>query len=207
VLPLVAAVTVPPVAAAQGGPRVGVSASGAEVLVRSVTPSATGSLRGIVLGGRGRFTWGRIFFRAGYDQGTLRPTTPGIGKRDFVEAFALLGTNPIAGLRVAVGPYARAYVTDSTTQRWIYWEVRLGYETALGAPWAHAYGSVWGIVAGTVNVAEAMTGGRGGTAGIRTLLGPLALDLSYAIDESRFGTSVRRETVQAIRLAVGMGVP
>lgn len=192
-------------ATAQSGPRLSVSAVASDVLERTLTPTGVAHHHGIVLGGAGVLAWGPVVARIGYAEGTLAADSAATPAHDLVQGYALIGTRPIPGLEVLVGPMARAYVRGTSTERWVLWQVRMRYAAELGAPWLGAYGEVWGAVAGTVNTPEPFTAGRGGTAGLRLRLGVAHISVDYGIDESRVAAQPRRETVQQFRVAVGLG--
>ena len=189
---------------------VGAALWGAGVKARSVYPGGREAVSGPVLGFDARVSMGRWGLRLGYGQGSLDPDTLGPDPRDYVDGFVDVSFRPIPTLEVGLGPYARAYVTDRGTQRWLFWQLRARYEAGIITPDVRGYAEVWGGFAGTVNAAEAYDGSRGGAAGLNWRISrlkgaPVTLTIGYLIDEARAGGGTRRETVERTWLALGVG--
>jgi len=207
-------VLAPLVVIAPGAPaqRIGVGAAlwGAGVKARSVYPGGTEALSGPVVGFDARVSTGRWGLRIGYGQGSLDPDTLGPDPRDYVDGYVDVGFRPIPALEIGLGPYARAYISDRGTQRWLFWQLRARYEAGIIAPDVRGYAEVWNGFAGGVNAAEPYDGSRGGAAGLHWRVArfrgaPVTLTIGYLIDAARAGGGVRRETVERTWLAIGVG--
>jgi hypothetical protein len=196
-----------PLSLAAQRPRIGATLYGSALEARSVLPGAGEALSGNAFGGEGRVLWRRLTVAVGYGQGSLDPDTAGPAARDYVEGYALLGGRVLSWLELRAGPHARAYVTPAGTQRWLFWELRARFDAPVVTDWIRGHAELWGVVSGSVNVAESFGSARGGTAGVTARLGgtPLWARLQYGIDEARLANGTRRETVEALTLALGVG--
>jgi len=163
---------------------------------------------GAIFGVEGRIAWSRLPLRGGYAEGSLKRDGVSADSRQHIEGFALLGVTVFPGFEITAGPQSRAYVTQSdSTQRWLVWRLLARYDLQLVEGIVWGYGEAWGAVSGQVGAAPAFDNGRGGSVGIilRPARGPVAIRLGYAIDESRLGSGLRRETVEGLTIAVGYG--
>ena len=181
----------------------------AGVKARSAFAGGAEKVGGTVLGFESRVHRGRYALRLHYGQGQLEPDTAGPDARDYVEGSLLLSAALVKGLDVALGPFARAYTSTAGTQRWLFWQLRAHYEAQIVSPVVRGYAEMWTGLSGSVNAAEAYDGARGGAAGIAWRVGhlrgaALTLRLGYSIDEAHLGGNLRRETVEATTLAIGL---
>lgn len=158
------------------------------------------TLTGFTLGAAGGVGVGPVSFEAGYAEGPMTPATPA-GKPVLVEAFAAVRLRPIGALSIGAGPYGRAHVTDAEVRRWLLWQVRGRYETPLVGTRLAGYVELWTGFAGAPDAA------RGGSAGLILALDPLAVRVSYAIDDTRVDAAGGHETLERLAVAVGIGRP
>ena len=180
---------------------------GGSLKVRSALPTGAEALSGAVFSGEGRAEWQRFSLTAAYGQGKLDPDTAGPAARDYVDGSLFLGGRPVDWLELQVGPYARAYTSKSGVQRWLFWQLRARVDAPLVADRIRGYAEGWTALAANVSVAETFDGAFGGVAGVVGRVGrsPWSVRVQYAIDETRLGSGVRRETVEGLTLAVAMG--
>jgi hypothetical protein len=134
-------------------PRLSLRFDAANVWARSDAPGSSTALSGPALGGEGRIAWGRFFLSVRYLEGRLQASsgTAGQPRQDLVDGAILLAARPVSWLELAVGPAARAYVTDSTTERWTVWRVRTRIEAPLTRGLS-SYLELWRAFASDVNV-------------------------------------------------------
>jgi hypothetical protein len=193
--------------AGQGLP-VSIGLAGGLLEARSRIAGADESLRGTTVGLSGRLEIGRVTVAASYLQGSLDPSGSGTAAaRDYVEGRLLVGVTALPGLALRVGPHARAYITDSGTQRWLFWTLRARGERALVAPSITAFAEGWLSVSGHVNVTEPLDHARGGEVGMRVRLprAPWWAQVAYGIERASLADGARLETVDGVVIAVGYG--
>src|SRR5437660_1549493 len=89
----------------------------------AVGAAGAARLRGPVLGGEGRVVFNGFSVGVGLLSGTLQNGDQTV-KRDFIEGRLLVAARPVPWLEMSVGPFVRAYVTDSSTGRWVFWQAR-----------------------------------------------------------------------------------
>jgi hypothetical protein len=222
--------------AAQDSPRLRAAATGASVNATSNLSNGTAQLDGVLLGGEGMIAWRRITLRAGYAQGSLgfgdsrpgsttgastrdgivgrmlagilrpSPSTPSLSDLDLAEGFLTLGWNPLFGLEVGGGAQIRARIADEESERLLLAVVRARYEAPLVAERVRGFVEGWSSVAGRASNPDDDGRGFGGGAGMIVELGPLAIRVSYSVDEARYQTSPRRETFESLAIALGIGM-
>ena len=201
----ITALLLAPVVAAAQAPRFEVGGISVALRVRSAIGPAREALSGALLGGEGRVNVWRVVVDVGYAQGSVSPDSAGPVSRDVVEGRLLVGNRPWRGLTLKMGPHARAYLTNSGTQRWFFWEARLHGERPIVSPTVRAYAEIWRALSGSVNVLESFDHGQGGEAGMLVNLPgkPVWGRLAYGIERARLGGGSRLETVEGLTLAVG----
>jgi hypothetical protein len=175
--------------------------------VRSMS-TADEALRGAVVGGEAQLQLGRVSFRAGYREGSVRPYSDAAA-RDYADGHAFIMVTTVPGLIVSAGPHARAYITDVGTQRWLLWTIRLRGEGDLISPSIGGHFEVWTTVSARVNVTEAFDRATGGEVGMTVQFSgsPIWARLSYAIERARLGGGGRFETVEDMSLVLGVRRP
>jgi hypothetical protein len=170
----------------------------------SALGSTTSQLRGTVLGGEGRVRVGRVAFDVAYREGSI-VSYDGNETRDYAEGRLLLLLATVPGVTLVAGPHARAYITSSGTQRWLFWTVRVRGEHELVGPSVSGYVEVWRSVGATVNVSEQFEKATGGEVGMNFRFGQSLFwgRAGYAIERAWLGS--RSETVEGITAVVGFG--
>jgi hypothetical protein len=194
---------VPPSLAAQGlQGRAGLSVG----WVRSSSALGTSAdmLHGTVIGGEGRVGIGRVSIDLGYREGSI-VTDDDSETRDYAEGHFLLIVKTVPGILIAAGPHAHAYITNSGTQRWFFWSVRLRGEHDLIAPLFAGYVELWRSIGADVNVSEQFERAAGGEVGMNLRAGrsPFWGRVGYGIE--RAWLAGRRETIEGLTVAVGFG--
>lgn len=184
-----------------------IAVSAGSVWTRSRTGTVEDAMSGAVVGGEGRVGIGRVTLDFAYLQGALNPDTGSAESRDYVEGDALLSVVTVPGVTVRMGPHARAYISSSGTQRWLFWTARLRGERALIAPAVSGFVELWAAWSADVNVSEAFSRASGGVVGMTVRI-PHSMfygRLSYGIERAQMGDGARLETVEGVSLLVGVG--
>jgi len=198
-------------ASAQRPLTVELRADGAMLWVHSDTGLTPTSLRGPGFGGEGRIAVNGLLFGVGLLEGQLKPagaagTAPPL---DLVQGTAFVGGQVLPWLELTAGPVVRAYVTDSTTERWVYWQARARFDAPIVVGQLSSYLEVWRSLASDVNLPTGAGRIQGGEAGV--VFQPprqrVWLRLSYRMDDALLGRPGANETVEAITLSGGIAVP
>jgi len=229
-------VSLPQAATAQSRPQFWVGAHGRHVSARTSAPGTIDGSSGFAWGADGSGRWYHLSMRAGYTQGSLEHHAGGAVREyveGFAHIGAVLlpflevgagplirtwtssgsdGTNPSI-LRVQLGiPPPQPSSSTDITQRWVLWQLRGRFDAPIydseeSAVAIRGFAQGWASVNSEVNVANHLDSVRGGEAGIIVRLGaPVALRMTYAIDEARLSGGRRRDTVETISLALGLSV-
>ena len=206
------ALAVPAIATSQGRPTLAFRGDAGFVWVRSDSAAAGGGgagpvrLRGPVLGGEGRLVFNGFAIGVGLLSGTLQTADQGTAKRDLVEGRLVVAARPVPWLEMSVGPFVRAYVTDSVSERWVFWQARARVEAPIVTASLTSYVELWRALSSEVNLVAGAGRVQGGEAGVmyRPPQRPYWLRLAYRVDDAavRAGGS---ETLEAVSLAVGVG--
>jgi hypothetical protein len=168
--------------------------------IRTRLPTGAVELSGPLFGGRGTLALGRLLFDADYLQGKVNPDGGNASSRDLVEGRASLGFRPISWLVLKAGPHARAYVTASGTQRWLFWELRARAEGMFIGSTVRGYAELWRAASAEVSVPESFDYAQGGEAGMIVRLARLPLEarIAYRIEHAALGGGSRLETVEGV---------
>jgi len=205
ILTLVAA----PAAHSQGRPTLAFRGDAGFVWVRNdATPAGTAGpvrLRGPVFGGEGRVVFKDFSVGLGLSSGTLQTADQAV-KRDLIEGRIVVAARPVPWLEMSVGPFVRAYVTDTVTERWVFWQARARVEAPIVTSSLTSYVELWRALSSDVNLVAGAGRVQGGEAGVvyRPPQRPFWLRLSYRLDDA----AVRArgsETLEAISLAIMVG--
>ncbi len=204
------ALVAPAVAGSQGRPTVAFRGDAGFVWVRSDSAAAGGGgagavrLRGPVLGGEGRLVFNQFAVGVGLLSGTLQMADQTV-KRDLIEGRLVVAARPLPWLEMSVGPFVRAYVTDSVTERWVFWQARARVDAPMTASLT-SYVELWRALSSDVNLVAGAGRVQGGEAGVvyRPPQRPYWVRLAYRLDDAavRAGGS---ETLEAVSLAIGVG--
>jgi hypothetical protein len=170
------------------------------------TTSAT-VLKGLVLGGEASARVGRVTIDGAYRQGTL-DNSEGSDSRQYAEGHLRVMVATVPGLLVGFGPHARAYITNTGTQRWLFWALRVrGEQNIIGSTFS-GYVEFWRSLTATVNVSESFDKATGGDVGMLVRFPESRFwgRVGYGIERAWLvGTDSRRETVEGLSLVLGYG--
>jgi len=199
----------PAVAGAQGRPTLAFRGDAGFVWVRSDTAAAAAGgavrLRGPVLGGEGRVVFNGFAVGVGLLSGTLQAADQTV-KRDLIEGRLVVAAQPVPWLEMSVGPFVRAYVTDSVTERWVFWQARARVEAPIVTASLTSYVELWRALSSQVNLVAGAGRVQGGEAGVvyRPPQRPFWLRLAYRVDDAavRVGGS---QTLEEISVSVVVG--
>jgi hypothetical protein len=170
----------------------------------SLLGSSEDALRGVVIGGEGRVRVGRFMIDAAYREGGLS-TYDRSETRDYAEGHFLVMASVVRGVEIAIGPHARAFITNTGTQRWLFWSLRLRGERDLITPSIAGYVELWRSLSAKVNVSEAFDKANGGEVGMKVRFSGSRFwsRVGYQIERAWLGA--RRETVEGLNIVVGYG--
>jgi len=193
----------------QGRPTLAFRGDAGFVWVRNDTTAAGAAgpvrLRGPMFGGEGRVVFNGFSLGLGLASGTLQTADQAV-KRDLIEGRLVVAARPVPWLEMSVGPFVRAYVTDSVTERWVFWQARARVEAPIVTASLTSYVELWRALSSDVNLVAGAGRVQGGEAGVvyRPPQRPFWLRLSYRLDDA----AVRArggETLEAISLAIMVG--
>lgn len=162
------------------------------------------SFTGVALGLAGTVPLWRLELDVRYLNGNLGSSTPDLSL-DLVEAEMLVGLRPLPWFVVKAGPHARAFKTERSTERWLFWEIRARIEAGLLTPRLESYLELWGALVGNVNFGQSFGSGRGVEAGLtyqhQSL--PLLGRIGYRIDRGSVSGGSIFDSIQQVLIAVG----
>ena len=193
----------------QGRPTLAFRGDAGFVWVRNDTTAAGAAgpvrLRGPMFGGEGRVVFNGFSLGLGLSSGTLQTADQAV-KRDLIEGRLVVAARPVPWLEMSVGPFVRAYVTDTVTERWVFWQARARVEAPIVTASLTSYVELWRALSSDVNLVAGAGRVQGGEAGVvyRPPQRPFWLRLSYRLDDA----AVRArgsETLEAISLAIMVG--
>jgi len=205
IVPLaILALATPAFAGSQGRPTLGFRGDAGYVWVRS---DSAARLRGPVLGGEGRLVFNGFAVGLGLSSGTLQTTDQAV-KRDLIEGRLVVSARPLPWLEMSVGPFVRAYVTDSVTERWVFWQARARVEAPIVTASLTSYVELWRALSSQVNLVAGAGRVQGGEAGLvyRPPQRPFSLRVAYRVDDAAIGRgAIGSETLEALSLAILVG--
>src|SRR2546427_12027399 len=178
------------VARTQSRPTLAFRGDAGFVWVHSDTAPAgairAGRLRRPVLGGEGRLVFRGFTVGLGLLSGTLQAADQGSVKRDLIEGRLVVSARPLPWLEMSVGPFVRAYVTDSVTERWVFWQARARADAPIVTSGLTSYVELWRAVSSQVNLVAGAGRGQGGEAGVtyRPPKRPFSLRLAFPGDDA-----------------------
>lgn len=194
---------------AQGRPTLAFRGDAGFVWVRNDAAAAGAAspvrLRGPMFGGEGRLVFNEFSVGLGLSSGTLQTADQTV-KRDLMEGRLVVAARPVPWLEMSVGPFVRAYVTDTVTERWVFWQARARVEAPIVTGSLTSYVELWRAVSSDVNLVGGAGRVQGGEAGVvyRPPQRPFWLRLSYRLDDAAVRTR-GSETLEAISLAITVG--
>ena len=183
-----AAPPAPPVGASQSDElRISASAAGQVLKVRDIT----------ALGFFGDVRFRRLELDVRYAEGQ---------REDLVEGAVTLGFWATPWLSVQMGPHARRFDTPFGAERWVTWRLGGRADVPIAGTSVRGQAVLWRALALDVNVPPGSGSAHGGEVGVTIDLGPQPLwfALAYGIDQAQVRDAARRETVQTLRLSVGL---
>ena len=205
------ALATPAFARSQGRPTLAFRGDAGFVWVRSdsaaVGTAGAARLRGPVLGGEGRLVFNGFAVGLGLSSGTLQTADQAV-KRDLIEGRLVVSARPLPWLEMSVGPFVRAYVTDSVTERWVFWQARARVDAPIVTASLTSYVELWRALSSRVNLVAGAGRVQGGEAGVvyRPPQRPFSLRLAYRVDDAAVrGGGGGSETLEAISLAIIVG--
>ena len=205
------ALATPACARSQGRPTLAFRGDAGFVWVRSdsaaVGTAGAARLRGPVLGGEGRLVFNGFAVGLGLSSGTLQTADQAV-KRDLIEGRLVVAARPLPWLEMSVGPFVRAYVTDSVTERWVFWQARARVDAPIVTASLTSYVELWRALSSRVNLVAGAGRVQGGEAGVvyRPPQRPFSLRLAYRVDDAAVrGGGSGSETLEAISLAIVVG--
>jgi hypothetical protein len=205
------ALATPAFARSQGRPTLAFRGDAGFVWVRSdsaaVGTAGAARLRGPVLGGEGRLVFNGFAVGLGLSSGTLQTADQAV-KRDLIEGRLVVSARPLPWLEMSVGPFVRAYVTDSVTERWVFWQARARVDAPIVTASLTSYVELWRALSSQVNLVAGAGRVQGGEAGVvyRPPRRPFSLRLAYRMDDAAVGRGGSgSETLEAISLAIIVG--
>ena len=205
------ALATPAFARSQGRPTLAFRGDAGIVWVRSdsaaVGTAGAARLRGPVLGGEGRLVFNGFAVGLGLSSGTLQTADQAV-KRDLIEGRLVVSARPLPWLEMSVGPFVRAYVTDSVTERWVFWQARARVDAPIVTASLTSYVELWRALSSQVNLVAGAGRVQGGEAGVvyRPPQRPFSLRLAYRMDDAAVGRGGSgSETLEAITLAIIVG--
>ena len=205
------ALATPACARSQGRPTLAFRGDAGFVWVRSdsaaVGTAGAARLRGPVLGGEGRLVFNGFAVGLGLSSGTLQTADQAV-KRDLIEGRLVVSARPLPWLEMSVGPFVRAYVTDSVTERWVFWQARARVDAPIVTASLTSYVELWRALSSRVNLVAGAGRVQGGEAGVvyRPPQRPFSLRLAYRVDDAAVrGGGSGSETLEAISLAIIVG--
>jgi len=205
---LVAAALPASLAAQQDGSRFTFAGFASQEIVHSREGTGNDRFSGIVLGGAGNLSIGRLVARARYAQGRVSAKENGIDPRDVVEGELLVGYRVVPWLTLWAGPSARAYTMEDSEQRWFIWSGRVTGRGTIMPGKMQSFVELWGALSGNLSNPSMKAGGRGLDAGLEMRLSqssPFWGRLSYRMESTH--AADLRETVEAVSLSVIYGLP
>jgi hypothetical protein len=160
-----------------------------------------------VFGGEGRVVFSQFAVGLSLLSGTLQTADQTV-KRDLIEGRLVIAARPVPWLEMSVGPFVRAYVTDTVTERWVFWQARARVDAPIVTASLTSYVEVWRALSSEVNLVAGAGRVQGGEAGVvySPPKQPYSLRLAYRVDDAVVGVSGRgSETLESISLAILVG--
>jgi hypothetical protein len=196
-------------ARAQGVPPVALRADAGLLWTHSDTGIARGAMRGPAVAAEARVHVSGVIVGGGILEGRLAPADGTPGRRDLVQGTVFVGVRPVPWLELSGGPVVRAYVTDSASERWVLWQARARVDAPIVAGSLASYAELWRALASDVNLGSGAGRVQGGEAGL--LFQPAQarfwVRLAYRVDDALVGSVARSETLEAVLVSVGVGLP
>jgi len=190
----------------QGGLRFSVAGGGYYNSISIQDDGENQSLSGFSGGGEGSVAIGRLGLGLRYLEGSVSPSGSGTGA-DVVEGEAILSFRALQWLALKFGPRLRSTITSGVTERWVFWEGRVGTRARLGSPRVVGNLEFLLMLSGDVNTSESFNGGQGLRGRLSWELSelPLWIGLGYHIDRIKSRGGLRTEATEQLVLLIGIG--
>jgi hypothetical protein len=179
--------------------------TGAAVRARSAFALASRAQSGVGLGAEGGIAWNGATLRLGYRETTLSEVQPAVPRATRVEGHLQVGVRLGPMVELFAGPEITAHVIDDATERWIAWRLGGRFVGPVLPGRLDVFADGWVAPVGSASGSAEFQRAAGGAAGLLLRIAPrspVAVRLSYGIDEFRLGNDGRREKVE--RLAFGV---
>jgi hypothetical protein len=166
--------------------------------------TAATQFSGTSLGGMVNLSWRIWRLDMRYLEGGLSSDSD-LPDEDIVEGELMFGVAPFSWLTVKIGPHIRSFVTPRGTERWAFWEARVGTAAKLGSPHLVTYFEAWHVIASDVDAIGSYDSGNGLEGGIRLSLSRLPFygEFAYRIDQSKLADGAATHTVEQLVFAIG----
>jgi hypothetical protein len=153
----------------------------------------------------GAFGLGPVTLAVRYLEGSLASDDPS-ADTDLVEGEVVLWVAPVRWAALGAGRHLRSYVEPGGTERWTMWDVRARGSAQLTEALT-AYGMLWTVLGSGLPVSGSLETGLGLEGGLRLTLGrlPFSAELRYRVDRLAVPEAGRRETIEQVGIAVGVG--
>ncbi|PYP36822.1 MAG: hypothetical protein DMD46_07730 [Gemmatimonadetes bacterium] len=201
------AVGLPGAAASQTAPKIAARGDAGMVWVHADGGVGVTEMKGPVLAGEGRVVFPGLAAGMGLLSGTLQAPGGGNAQHDLIEGRLFIAARALPWLELSFGPAVRAYLTDSTTERWVVWQGRAHVDAPILPQRLTSYVEAWRAFSSQVNLAAGAGRVQGGEAGVvyRPPRRTFWFRLAYHVDDAAMGTSGVSETLQSISVGVGVG--
>jgi hypothetical protein len=206
-LAVLAALLAPRRAPAQGATLVTLRADAGALWLHGDTGLARGAMRGPAVAAEAQVNASGLIVGAGILEARLQSVVGPAAQRDLVQGTLFVGARPLPWLELTAGPVVRAYVTDSASERWVLWQGRARVDAPIIAGSLASYAELWRTLASQVSLGPGAGRVQGGEAGV-LYQPPQArfwLRVAYRVDDALVRT--RSETVEAVLVSVGVGLP
>lgn len=195
------AAQVPGVEGREGGWHWSFWGTAAQEIVQSRIADTHERLTGSILSGEGVVSSDRLLLRVRYGQGTV--SGDDVELRELVEGEVLLGFRAASWLTLWAGPNARAYASENTDQRWLFWSGRATVRGTLLPSRMQTFVELWQSVSGSVTLPDGAASGRGVEGGLDVRLSGPSLwgRVAYRIEQGAADGALR-ETVETLALSI-----
>jgi len=128
-------------------------------------------------------------------------------RRDRVEGEVILRVRPLSMLWIGVGPYARSYVFEIGTERWLTWEARVGFDSPLGSDFLRAHLHVAYAFGGSADPGGSLQGARRvvGGLGFRLPRMPIEIGVAYRLEQADIENELATDIVEQLTLSAKIG--
>jgi len=171
---------------------------------RQATDTTSGS--GTMVGIEAMAGMGLVELAGRYAQGSVTGDAAE-DNRDLVEGELILRIRPVQPFWFGAGPYARSYVFEIGTERWLTWEARLGFESPLGTDMLRGHLHVAYALGGNAEPGGSLQGARRveGGLGFRLPRTPIEVGVAYRIEQADIEGDVATDIVEQLILRARIG--